>query len=264
MTARVLTWSCGGGTQSAAIAVLIGQRRLPLPEAMVMADTGREQTEVWAYLRDHLNPFLRSTADREIEVVDQSLATVGLYGGKDRKTLLIPAFTLNEDGQRGKLDTLCSNEWKKRVIQRWLRKQGYGPKRPVTTWIGLSTNEVGRAKPSGISWQEYAWPLLFDVPMTRQECRRLVENVGLPTPPRSSCWMCPLHHDDEWRRIRDAGNGDWERAVAFDEAIRARGDDGLFLHKSAVPLAQADLSGMPPQDSLFGGIDACDSGHCYV
>ena len=37
-------WSCGGGTQSGAIAVLIGQGKLPKPDLCFMTDTGREKS----------------------------------------------------------------------------------------------------------------------------------------------------------------------------------------------------------------------------
>jgi hypothetical protein len=258
---KALTWSCGGGEQSVAIGALIGMGELPCPGVMVMADTGREQSAPLAYLRDHLNPFLKRTVGKEIVLIDQSLATVGLYSFKGE--LLIPAFTRSAEGNVGKLHTYCSNEWKKRVIGRYLRSLGYGPKRPVITWIGISVDEVGRAKPSGTDWQEYTWPLLFDRPTRRAECAGIIARAGLPPAARSSCWMCPLHHDNEWRDIRDNAPEDWKRAVAFDEAIRAR-DPGVFVHSSAVPLAEADLSLPEPAPDLFGGVDGCDSGHCFV
>ena len=192
-----------------------------------------------------------------VELVEKSLATVGLYSANNQ--LLIPAFTAGG----GKLDTYCSNEWKKRVIQRYLRSLGYGPRRPVTTWIGISIDEIGRAKPSDVDWQEIAWPLLFIRPTRRAECEAIIARAGLPPAVRSSCWMCPLHHDREWRHIRDNAPEDWKRAVAFDEAIRAR-DPGVFVHRSGLPLADAPLNEPERPPDLFGGVHACDSGHCYV
>ncbi len=51
-------WSYGGGTQSAAIAVLVLTGQLPKPDYVVMADTSREVTETWNYLRDVVQPEL--------------------------------------------------------------------------------------------------------------------------------------------------------------------------------------------------------------
>jgi hypothetical protein len=237
---------------------------LPCPEVMVIADTGREQSAVWRYLEEQLNPFLRCMVGKEIVTVGQefaarSLKEMGLYSSKGE--LLIPAFTRSATGELGKLQTYCSNEWKKRPIQRYLRSLGYGRKSPVVTWIGISVDEVGRAKPSGVQWQEYQWPLLFTRPTRRSECDAIIARAGLPPAVRSSCWMCPLHHDDEWRIIRETA--DWDEAVRFDRRIRQTHGE-VFVHRSGVPLERAEISGEPPADDLFGGVDACDSGHCYV
>lgn len=228
---------------------------------MLMADTERERSAVLTYLREHLNPFLKRTVNREIELVDQRLATVALYSAKGE--LLIPAFTKDAEGNVGKLHTYCSNEWKKRVVQRRLREMGYGPAKPVTTWIGISVNEAHRAKPSGVDWQEYDWPLLYERMTRRDECAPIIARAGLPVATRSACWMCPLHSDADWRDIRANAPEDWQRAIAFDEGIRAR-DPGVFVHKSATPLATVVLEERPTLPDLFDDIDACDSGHCYV
>ena len=50
-TKRNLIWSCGGGTQSAAIAALIVQGRLPIPDISLMVDTEREKSGTWECLR---------------------------------------------------------------------------------------------------------------------------------------------------------------------------------------------------------------------
>lgn len=69
-----------------------------------------------------------------------------------------------------------------------------------------------------------------------------------------------------WRRIRDHDPVGWDEAVMVDRAIRVglRGIRAeVFLHRSAMPLDQADLS--TPEDhgqfDLFG--NEC-SGLCGV
>jgi hypothetical protein len=56
---------------------------------------------------------------------------------------------------------------------------------------------------------------------------------------------CPFHSDDHWRRMRDRDPEAWADAVSVDASIRTgfrgiRGD--VYLHRSAVPLDQVDLS----------------------
>jgi hypothetical protein len=254
---RALTWSYGGGTQSVAIAVLVKRGRLPKPECVVIADTGREASETWEYTDTYVRPMLR-TVGVEIEVAPHSLAKVDMYGHNG--DLLIPAFTSG-----GMLQGFCSTEWKKSVVRRFLRSKGYGPKRPVRTWIGISKDEIGRAKPSDKLWQESHWPLLLDVTMSRRECVALVEDEGLPEPPKSSCWMCPYRQNAQWRRLRDEYPDDFARAIALDNEIRAKDTKGgVFVHLSRVPLAEADLSEPDTkQSSLFGEVGHCDSGMCW-
>ncbi len=222
---RAITWNYGGGTQSAAIAVLIAQGKLPTPEVAVIADTGREATETWDYLRDHIQPLLNPMG-LKIHIAPRSLATVDLYGHNGN--LLLPAFT-----RTGKFQTFCSSPWKKEVVQRWLRSQGYGPKRPVKTWIGFSLDEIGRVKEQRLQWQKLHWPLLFDVSpaLTREDCRRIVIDAGLPPPPKSSCWMCPHRQDDQWKRLKDQYPNDWAKAVQLDADIRkADREQAVYLH----------------------------------
>lgn len=258
---RALTWSYGGGTQSVAIAVLIAQGRLPKPEIIVMADTSREASETWEYLDKHVNPLLASV-DLKVEIAPHSLSTVDLYSHKGE--LLIPAYTKN-----GMLHTFCSSEWKAAVVQRYLRNGGgYGPKKPVTTWIGISLDEKKRAKPGKLRWQKLDWPLLFNVPLTRVECRQIVLDAGLPEPPKSSCWKCPYRRDPQWKRLKDFYPDDFELACKLDEQIRyediLRGGDGLWLHESRKPLREIEFKVVLPVHPLFQETTGCDSGQCWV
>lgn len=243
---RPIIWSYGGGTQSVAIAVLVSQDRLPRPARVVIADTGREASETWDYLGRHVRPLL---SPLEIDVAPHTLSTVDLYGHNG--DLLLPAFT----GSGGKMPTLCSNEWKRRVVRRWLRSQGFDS---VRLWLGISLDEVERAKPSDVGWVEHHYPLLFDVPLRRYECRQIVLDAGLPEPPRSACWMCPLRSNAEWRDLRDNHPDDWKRAVALDESIRAR-DPDVFVHRSGGALAEANLEKAGTAPDLF-----CESGYCMT
>lgn len=254
---RTLTWSYGGGTQSVALAVLVAQGKLPTPELVVIADTSREASETWRYTESYVNPLLEDVG-LQVEVASHELSTVDLYSSKG--TLLMPAYT----SSGGKLPTFCSNEWKKRVVQRYLRSKGYGRSKPVAMWLGISLDEVARCKPSGNQWQEYKWPLIFDLQMSRADCVRVVREAGLPKPPKSSCWCCPYRQNSQWRDLRDNYPEDWCKAIELDVNIRQR-DPDVFLHRSGVPLSEAELgSSDAPELALFGDIDGCDSGFCMV
>lgn len=257
---RAITWSCGGGTQSIAIAILIAEGRLPKPECVVMADTGREASETWDYNFEHTFPLLQSVGVN-VEIAGHDLANVDLYA-TDGKTIL-PMYSLN-DGAEGAKRAFCSNEWKKYVIRRFLRQKGYGPKRPIVTWIGISIDETERLKSSDVLWQKNHYPLCFDVPMRRSDCAEYIKAFGWPDPPKSSCWMCPYRGNDQWRRLRDQYPEDWAKAIALDEEVRGRDEThGLYLHPQRVPLADANLGTEEAELPLLAAA-GCSTQDCYV
>jgi hypothetical protein len=240
----VIVWSYGGGVQTAAIAVLIVTGKLPRPDRAVMADTGREAAATWRYLYNVMAPYLDGVG-LKVELATHDLATVDLYGKNG--DLLIPAFT-----EHGRLPTFCSVEWKRRPVRRYLRAAGVTA---CDLWLGITIDEVERAKTSGADWIRHVYPLLTMVPMRRSECLALVERAGLPTPPRSSCWMCPHRGNDQWRAL-DAD--ELVAAAALEQDMRAR-DSGVWLHRSRMPIASG-----PFVSDASAQLGLCDGGFCWT
>lgn len=86
--------------------------------------------------------------------------------------------------------------------------------------------------------------------------------------PRSACVCCPFRSDREWRQMRDDDPATFADACRFDEEVRAADRAGaedrrkmvgeVYVHRSMVPLAMADLS-----DDEGGGLyDSCETGMC--
>jgi hypothetical protein len=221
--------SYGGGRQTVAYCVLIAQGKAPRPGKIVIADTGRENTSTWDYLAEVTTPLLASVG-MKVEVAPRSLAKVDLYGHNG--VLLLPVYT-----QHGKLSAFCSNEWKARVVARYLR--GLGIPEHISL-IGFALDERKRIK----STEGREYPLV-DLMLTKADCIRIILDAGLPLPPPSSCWMCPNKANEEWRYERDNHPEDFEQACVLDEEIRQEdieaGGTGVWLHHSRVPLREADL-----------------------
>lgn len=239
---RVQFWSNGGGVQSAAIAALIVQGKLPKPDLIAIADTERERSSVWAYLDQVIRPAL---APLEIEVhriCKSDFAKEDLWenwGNSAEPQMLMPVFIANFDGSTGRLKTLCSSRWKRRVMQRWLRSRGV---KQCDCWIGFSLDEMRRVRTSDELWYQFRYPLVFDVPMRRSECIGIVENMGWPTPPRSACYQCPNRVDSEWSDMKRNAPYDFARAVALEYEMRTIRAD-FFLHRSLQPLDLIDFDG---------------------
>jgi len=232
-----------------ALCLLVVQGRLPRPDFILCADTGREARSTWDYLDTHTRSLL-AMVGLHVDVVPHSLAAVDLYA-RDGQTLL-PAYTAT-----GALRTFCSTEWKARVMQRWLRTQGV---RGATSWVGFTLDERHRVTGHQDPPWYRSYPLI-DLMLTRSDCERLLLDAGLPLPPKSSCFCCPFRTNVEWRHIRDLYPDQWEEAIALDEEIRAADDrDGLYLHRSRVPLARADID--TPERTQTE--KQCGLGYCFL
>ena len=212
-----------------------------------MADTTFEVQSTWDYLNNVIRP-----AGFDVQVIPHSFATVDLYGKNG--DLLLPAFT-RQNGGVGKMPTFCSNEWKARVFQRWLREQGVTD---CDVWLGMSTDEMERMKDSGLKWYRHVYPLVEIIPMSRHQCYSLVVNHGWPPPPKSRRKICPNQSPLSWRDMRDNSPKDYEFAVGFDETLRET-DPNVYLHELGEPLDQA-VEKSARQSTMF---DGCDSGYCH-
>ena len=100
----------------------------------------------------------------------------------------------------------------------------------------------------------------------RRRCLAWLERNGYPIPGKSACVWCPYHNDAAWRQMKAEQPADFAVAVAFDAAIRDGGRNmrgTLFVHRSRLPLDQADLStwAQRGQGDLFG--EECE-GVCGV
>jgi hypothetical protein len=157
----------------------------------------------------------------------------------------------------GMIRRQCTSEYKLKPIKRKVREL-LGAPHPtpvpkgvfVETWIGISVDEIDRAKDSDVGYMRNAFPLL-DLGWRRTDCERYLRRNGFGATPKSACIGCPFHGNRQWREMRDEHPEEFADAVAFDAAIRAgnarANEDGspllgeAFLHRSRLPLDQAPI-----------------------
>ncbi len=272
--ASVLTWcSDGGGTQSTTIKRLCEHGEHRRPDVYIFADTQYESHAVYDALRAlhaHGNidtPIIACTAGDLYH--DQAVlrAHRGRSGASARFAAL-PFFTrAPHEAVEGRIKRQCTSEYKIEVVHKVVRMLlGLAPRhrypklgRPYCQqWLGISTDEIRRAKTSLKHWYTIEHPLI-DLRMSRDDCRAWMERHGFAQPPRSACIGCPLRSNDEWLELPSE---EMKSAVAFDAAIRhAAGEERpSYVHRSCKPLSEVDFhDGAEDQMSLFSG---CDSGYC--
>lgn len=225
----VTVWSCGGGVQSSAIAALICQGKLPKPDHAVMVDVGYEKTSTFENVRDVLQPALQKVGVtlQVITTTDYTDNTLWDNGGH----LILPAYQRLPDGTLRRFDTHCSSKWKQKIVMRWLRDQGV---ERAVGWIGISTDEARRVKPSPWKWYTWRYPLV-ELGYDRVACHIAIYSMGWPRVLHSSCYICPQQDDEQWRYVKHNYPDDWEMAVNIDAQIRER-EPSLYLHRSGMPL----------------------------
>jgi hypothetical protein len=269
VTLQVLAF--GAGVQSTALALLALNRdpRLravaPDLDMMVFSDPGSESEGTYALVervaelaRESGVPLYRATyqGDRESRLADSLM--------RDERFSTIPMFS-ESDGKPGQMMRACTRDYKIRPIAGAIRKHLGVDRMPkgqmVDIWLGISVDEVQRAKPEqSISWQRRVFPLL-DMRWRRSDCAKYLEDVFGEPVGRSACVFCPYHGDKEWTRLYEAGGKDWAHAVEVDEAVRdMQGRGGIrspcFLHRSLRPLADLPFLDSSGQVDLWGS--ECD------
>lgn len=133
----------------------------------------------------------------------------------------------------------------------------------VRAMLGISFDEAIRMKPSKEPWITNTFPLV-DARLTREDCKKIIADLGIPVPPRSACYFCPHHRDPYWKWMMADHPEEFRKAVEFDAKIR-RSQPKLigeaYLHESLKPLGKVDF--VDHQMALEGFGNECE-GICGV
>jgi hypothetical protein len=261
--------SLGAGVQSSALALMFAKGELtPMPDGAIFADTGAEPKYVYDWL-DWLETQLPFPVYR---VMHKDGLQEGIKNSfKGEQFAAAPFFTESKVGG-GMLRRQCTREYKVFPITRKLRElvglkyRQRAPKRTlIVQYIGISLDESLRMKPSREHWIKHEWPLV-DNRMRRLDCLVWMQKNGYPKPERSACTFCPYHSDAEWSDLKNNHPEDFQSAVEIDTMIRngVRGTkEKLYLHRSMVPLTEADFATPEDRGQLTMFNDECE-GMCGV
>ena len=280
---RVL--SLGAGVQSSVLALLLSREDqvlkglgYPKPDLAIFADTGWEPSYVYEHL-DWLEtqltfPLRRVSAGSLRQNARKARTPTG------RRFVDVPYYTVNADGSKGALRRQCTYNYKILPIYKEMRRMaGARPRRPfpadkrVEMWLGISTDEIGRMKPSRAPWAQHRWPLV-DSDWSREDCRQWFnEEYSDRQLPRSACVICPYRSNHSWLEMKRHDEESFREAVRFDSMLRHSTSHPVrqvvfgrpYLHASRQPLstAIAKLEERESPDSANGFINECE-GLCGV
>jgi hypothetical protein len=268
--------SLGAGVQSSTLALMAaksmaGHRMFPYPTpvAAIFADTGAEPAGVYSWLSwlETQLPFpvIRASAGNLTE--DSVRLRTSKKSGNTYLKPSLPVYT-EVSGKASPLQRQCTLTYKVDVVRKAARKlmKEHGAKR-CTQWIGISTDEAHRMKPSPDPRFTNVWPLI-DSGMSRQQCLEWMASYGYPKPPRSACVYCPYHSNEEWARIKREEPESFEAAVQYERKLSAAVGaatslkaTSAFLHRSLKPIDTVQFEVQPKVADQFG--NECE-GMCGV
>jgi hypothetical protein len=274
-------FSFGGGVQSTAALVLAAQGKLPATDdsfrwdVFVFANVGprAEHPATLKYVEDYAMPFAK---EHGIEIVEvQKRLRDGtrhdLLDHIEAPNKSIPFPVRMNNGMPGKRS--CTADFKIKTIEKELKRRGASAENPAIVGIGISMDEIQRAKHWGgvdprAPSQRLEYPLLR-LGIRRQDALNIIEASGLPRPPRSACWFCPFHSLDEWRRLKRDEPELFDHAIRIEEMLNERqasmGRESIWLTRYARPLDEVVDDQMVLAVDDPGSADAtCDTGHCFT
>ena len=198
--------SFGGGVNSIAAYLLGG-----FDEA-VFCDTGSEYPETYNYLDKFSGKF-------NLTVLTPPRGNLYNYSWDKR---MVPAIW----------PRWCTIEFKIKPFENYVEK-------PSFKLLGFATDEAKRAKISTNNGIEHRFPLL-EAEISRQKCKEIIQDHGLPIPHRSKCWFCPFQTIREWKELRMNHPDLFSKAEQLEGRNReyriSKGKKPLFLYGNAKPL----------------------------
>lgn len=274
----------GGGVQTTAMLVLAAQRRIDY-QVFLFANVGddSENPDTFAYLDKYARPYAdqhgieikelvrvpkRGRSKGEVETL------LGRLTREGSRSLPIPV-RMADTGAPGTRN--CTLDFKIRVLQGHVKEHyGASAERPATMALGFSLDEIHRIKDDRPDrpFERLVYPLVSvgddtGLRLNRAACEQVITDAGLPVPPKSSCWFCPLHTLAAWSEMRRDHPDRFEATAELEDLLNTRrtelGKDPVYFSRRLLPLRVATPTA---QDTLFDlGIDddgACDDSSCFT
>ncbi|MEL6558370.1 MAG: hypothetical protein AAFQ94_09310 [Bacteroidota bacterium] len=267
--------SNGMGQQSIAMYLLSSLGHIPRFDHSIFVDPGSEKKETYQYL-ERLKEWEIKNNGVPLHIVYEKNLYDDLIAGTNstgNRFASIPAFTLDQNGEKGILRRQCTAEYKLDSFYKYVRHEIFKLKpkqwvpKETKIAIGITMEEKSRirmpdnnrlinlypflnletrnfAKPNSVylSNQEYDYCYGW----YRSDCNKFIKSLGLPIPPKSSCTFCPYQRNSEWQDLKLNHPDEFEKVALLDEAIRDSSKKGvnnpIYLHSECKPLREVDFT----------------------
>ena len=268
--------SLGGGVQSSVMALMASGGALgPMPDCAIFADTHWEPPTIYTHLE-----WLAGNLAFPLHVVDngpslrEDAKALTNHSG-NRNSVDLPVYLKGSHGQGdGMGRRQCTEHYKIAPVRRKIRTllgltkgQRVPSATAVELWLGISTDEAIRMKPSRDRWIQNRYPLI-EAGMSRRDCMDWWDARYERPLERSACIGCPYQSRRRWVETKRRWPELFAEAVEIDANMRSRLAFAKepYLHPRRIPLNQA-VSRDEAQQGHDGERDGfgneCE-GHCGV
>ena len=156
----------------------------------------------------------------------------------------------------------CTADFKIKVIANELKARGATVADPAVVALGISTDEIERAKPGldpRMSFQFREYPLL-DLGLSRSDCKRIIADAGLPVPGKSACFFCPFHDKTAWADLAHDTPELFAKACALEAHLNAQRDE-MACQGVGLPPAEHHRRICAEHGATCPGGDGCPDGY---
>jgi len=218
----------GGGVNTAALLALAYKGELHI-DCVIFADTGAEWPETYKYIEKIAKPAAKEMGVEFVTVKAEAQGFDNLYD-----------FSWHYRMFPIRMNRWCTDKFKARPIHKWIsQKLQELSSTEVNQIIGIDAGEKHRAKDGKLFPITYP---LVERGITREGCKKIIEDMGWPIPQKSGCYICPFARVGQFKKLFEIHPDLFEKAQALEEhadrfpeftitryplwEIRARIDDG--------------------------------------
>lgn len=235
--------SLGAGKQSSYMLINALEGKYGVgPDLAIFSDTGCEPKYVYEYL-EWLKVYCRINHNFEIITVTSGNLkhdVIDYVNGKKKRVAMLP-LRLEGDGM---VMRQCTADYKIAPLRKYVQKIRNG--RKIRLWIGISLDEMERAKVSNVKYIDNYYPLLENR-ITIDQILPFFESRKIPEPGKSACLICPFYSFAYWSILKRWNKKEFEEACQFDDLIRNY--PGLnkraYLSNQLKPLRDVDFTQHP-------------------
>jgi hypothetical protein len=255
----ILSWGLGLQSTTLLELSLSGDYSLPKLDAAIFCDTGFEHDYSYQVYNFYA-PRAKKAGIKVVKIGGQNILQDSYH------KVSLPLYV----GTTGRqIIRKCTRDYKIRPIHRQIRdllgvgRRGRLAADLVNLWLGITLDEVHRAKDSRVAFITHQFPLL-DLHWERQDCAKYLKGKGLPIPKKSSCQFCPYKSHQEWLNLKRrhprafALIADLERHINRRQLVKIAGRAKSVHFNRSGSLLQADFSKAKP---TIDGM--CDGGFCH-